>query len=329
MAKLAGVSQSSVSRTFTQDSRISESTRERVHAAARELGYFPNEFARNLITGKSRIIGLVINQFDNQFYPRLIELLCQRLQELQYHVLTFVDKGNDPDAVVSALLPYRVHGLVLVSVAVSAQLGRVCEEYDIPAVVLNRRLSQATDGSQCPVYALAPNSEECGRIAARLLLERGYRRFGFIAGAEHSVTSGDRYHGFCEGLRENGAPPPRYVVGNFAVDGARKATLELFSGSDAPEALFVANDHLALAVMDILRFELGYTVPDDVGIIGFNDTPQASWPSYRLTTFRQNLEAMVDATVDVLLRGDDDLSREELIPCTLIERNSVKVVAGP
>ena len=314
-----------MSRTFTLGSSVSPRTRERVQAAARSLGYFPNELARSLITGRSRIIGLVVNHFDSQFYPLLIELLCRRLQQLNYHVLTFINKGDNTDAVVSAILPYRVHGLVLVSVPLDVSLEKVCADYDIPIIVLNRRLSDSARASPYPAYAITSSNEDCGRLAARLLLERGYRRFGFIAGAEHSLTSEGRYRGFSQGLLQHGAAPPKHVVGNFAIDGARKATLELFSGPDAPEALFVANDHMALAVMDTLRFELGRCIPEDVGIIGFNDIPQASWPSYRLTTFRQALDTMVEATVKILLRLDDyDQHKEQLLACKLIERASVR-----
>jgi DNA-binding LacI/PurR family transcriptional regulator len=296
-----------------------------VQAAARKLGYFPNEVARNLITGRSRIVGVVVNHFDNQFYPQLIELLCRRLQLLGYHVLTFVNKGDSTEDVVSAVLPYRVHGLVLVSIPLAAPLETVCAEYDIPIVTLNRRLRLSDPNRQIPAYAITSDNEECGRMAAQLFIERGYRRFGFIAGAEHSVTSQGRYQGFQEHLAECGIAPPKHVVGNFATDGARKATLELFSGPDAPDALFVANDYMALAVMDTLRFELGLKCPEEVGIVGFHDIAQASWPTYLLTTFRQDLDTMVDATVKILLRQDGhDVNKELMLSCSLIERASVK-----
>src|SRR5690606_6992712 len=126
VAKLAGVSQSSVSRAFSPGSSISPRTREKVLVAARKLGYFPNELARNLITGKSRIIGVVVNHFDNQFYPQLIELLCRRLQLLGYQVLTFINKADSTEDVLSAVLPYRVHGLILVSIPLAPALEKVC-----------------------------------------------------------------------------------------------------------------------------------------------------------------------------------------------------------
>ncbi len=113
-------------------------------------------------------------------------------------------------------------------------------------------------------------------------------------------------------------------------DIAAALTRELFGGADRPDAVFVGNDHMALAVMDTLRFELGLSVPQDVSVVGYDDVPIASWPAYDLTTIRQPVNRMVDATVDALLSRieGDTAPRHILIPGPLIQRGSARKPKG-
>jgi DNA-binding LacI/PurR family transcriptional regulator len=116
------------------------------------------------------------------------------------------------------------------------------------------------------------------------------------------------------------------IDGMYSRDEAARAARSLFAGPDRPDAIFVGNDHMAFAVMDTLRFDLGLSVPGDVSVIGYDDVPLASWPSYSLTTIRQPVRRMVEATVEILLNrieGETAPSRIR-IDGPLIERGSVK-----
>ena len=299
VARLAGVSQSAVSRTYTPGASVSKKTRERVEAAARQLGYRPNPLARAMITGKSRIIGLVVSYLENQFYPVAIELLSRALQVRGYHILIFLAENQDesvPD-VVRELLDYRVDGIVTASVAMSNDLTARCDAAGIPVVMFNRSQDDPR------LSAVTSDNVAGGRAAANFLAAAGHSRIAHITGWQEASTGRDRMKGFVDGLAEHGLKPVALVDGLYRADEARRLTRELFGTAGHPDAVFVGNDHMAFAVLDVLRFELGLSVPEDVSVVGYDDVPIASWPAYDLTTIRQPVNRMVNATVDALISG--------------------------
>lgn len=323
VAALAGVSTSAVSRTFTPGASASKETRRRVLAAANELGYRPNAIARTLSTRKSHIIALVVSYLENQFYPVVIETLAQQLQASGYQLLLFIsdDLGNDTDDLLLNILQYQVDGIVMASTKLSSKLANRCQAAGIPVVLFNRT-SRAAD-----VSTVASDNIEGGRLAARLLLERGARRISYIAGLDDSSTSQEREAGMLAELEAQGVKPFRRVNGDYHVKLAAEATRQLFApGREHPDGLFVANDHMAFAAMDVLRGELALRIPDDVQVVGFDDVPQARWGGYQLTTISQDADAMVTATVDTLLKQMSTPSpvspTHVITPVAVIERST-------
>lgn len=297
VAKRAGVSQSAVSRVFTPGASASKTTIEKVKKAADELGYRPNVLARSLITGKSRIIGLVVAYLENHFYPDALEKLSKALQQRGYHVLIFMASNNSEniDEVVEEILDYQVAGIVAASVALSSELAGRCQAAGIPVVLFNR--SQDDDR----LSAVTSDNFAGGRKVAEYLIDQGHTRLGYIAGWEGASTQRDREMGFKSGVDARLKSGYDRAVGNYTQEGARAATIELFSHPRRPTAVFVANDHMAFIVMDVIRHELGLRVPQDVAVIGYDDVPMASWPSYDLTTVRQPANRMVVETVNILM----------------------------
>ncbi|MGC1494566.1 MAG: LacI family DNA-binding transcriptional regulator [Sulfitobacter sp.] len=327
VAEKAGVSRSAVSRVFTPGASVSKVTASKVRAAARELEYRPNVLARSLITGRSRIIGLVVAYLENQFYPEAIEKLSKSLQERGYHVLVFM-ASNDSEAtqkVIDELLDYQVDGIIAASVGMSNDLTRRCEDAGIPIVLFNRdqyddRLSSVTSDNMAG-----------GRKLAAFLAAGGHQRIGHIAGWEGASTQIDREAGFKAGLVDAGLKLVSRGVGNFNFEQAKEAAREMFDREDHPDAVFVANDHMAFAVMDVLRFELGLSIPDDVSVVGYDDVSLAAWPSYDLTTVRQPANRMVAETVDILMTRMDDTdmpARRVTIDGPLIIRGSARKPKG-
>ena len=152
--------------------------------------------------------------------------------------------------------------------------------------------------------AVTSDNRAGGRKVAEFLLAGRHEKIGFIAGWEGASTQRDREAGFVEGLRAQGVALHARQVGNFLMEEARVATLRMFDpalGPDRPDAVFVANDHMALSVMDTLRHEMGLRVPEDVSVVGYDDAAPASWPAYDLTTVRQPASRMVGKTVEILL----------------------------
>jgi DNA-binding LacI/PurR family transcriptional regulator len=331
VAQLAEVSQSAVSRTFTPGASVSDQTRERVLVAARRLGYRPNAIARSLITRRSHIVALFMTYLENQFYPLVIEQLSQKLQRHGYHVLMFIgDEMDDSNSILTQILQYQVDAIVLASATLSADLARQCADSGVPVVQFNRvsqPYPQASRKALPTTSSVTSDNRRGGELVAELLLSRGLRRIAFLAGLEDSSTSVEREQGFTAALAAAGVQLHRRAVGHYSFEQAKVATRALFAAKGRkPDAMFVANDHMAIAAMDVLREELGLRVPDDVSVVGFDDVPQAAWGAYRLTTVAQNVEAMTEATVDLLnlQMGDVAHARHIMIACAVVERGSVR-----
>lgn len=328
VARAAGVSQSAVSRVFTPGASVSEAMAERVRAAAEALGYRPNALARSLITGRTRIIGLVAGYMENPFYPAALEALSAGLEARGYHILVFHagagEGAADVARIVSDLMDYQVEGLVTASVDLSDALVTRCRAAGLPVVLFNRGLPGA--GLSCVTSA----NRAGGAAVARLLLAAGHRRIAHIAGAQGASTGRDRWEGFRDALAAEGQVVHAWAEGRFDRDRAAAAAREMMTGAAPPDAIFVANDHMALGVLDELRYGLGLDVPGDVAVIGYDDVPAAAWKAYDLTTVRQPVARMVAATIDTLLaeiEGGAAPGQLTEIAAELVVRGSTRPVA--
>lgn len=327
VAERAGVSRSAVSRVFTPGASVSERTAKKVRTAAEALGYRPNVLARSLITGRSRIIGLVVAYLENQFYPEAIERLSRSLQKQGYHVLVFMasNSGEEADEVMEELLDYQVDGIIAASVGMSNDLTRRCEAAGIPIVLFNR----AQDDDR--LSAVTSDNYHGGRKLAEFLVAGGHSRIAHIAGWEGASTQRDREAGFVAGLTAAGQHLAARGVSDFQFDQAKAVARQMFARPDHPDAVFCANDHMAFAVMDVLRSELGMSVPDDVSVVGYDDVQIAAWAAYDLTTVRQRANAMVAETIDILMSRLDDRNtpaRRVCIDGPLIIRGSARLPQG-
>ena len=325
VAVRADVSRSAVSRTFTPGASVSGQTRERVLTAARELGYRPNAIARSLISGRSRMVGLLVTHLDNQFYPVVIERLAQALQIHGYHTLLFIGKAGDQDRQLEKLLAYQVDAVIMASATLSSALASECHDAAIPVVLLNRTVADSTASS------VTSDNADGGRQVADLFVDSGHRRIAFIAGDEDSSTNKERESGFRQRLIERNMPLHARASGGYVAANAARATRELMTLEQPPDAIFVANDHMAFAVMDTLRSELGLSVPDDVAIAGFDDVPQAAWAGYDLTTVAQPVDELVAATVDAVIAQLEHRSIQPVmyqVPVQLHTRSSTRTIKG-
>ncbi len=322
VAKLAQVSQSAVSRSFSQDASVSADTRAKVLKAARKLGYRPNVIARAMISGRSRLIAVLVAYLDNQFYPIVIEQLSRALQERGFHVLLFMTDTGNQDSVVQQMMGYQVEGIVMASAELSSTLARECAQTGIPVVLFNRYAPSS------PASSVTSDNIEGGRLLAHFLVEGGHKRIAFIAGSEDSSTNRDREAGFYRGLAESGHTVWARAVGNYSFEGAAEAARQLCASKIKPDAIFVANDHMAFSVMDVLRNELKLRIPNDISIVGYDDVPEASWGGYNLTTIKQPSSQMIDATISILMEQIERESvsrRAAVLPAELIIRQSARL----
>jgi len=302
VARKAGVSQSAVSRVFSPGASASAAMTAKVQKAANELGYRPNVLARSLITGKSRVIGVVVAYLENSFYSEALEKLSLALQEHGYHVLVFMTTltKDNVDQVLEDLLDHQVEGIVLASSSMSSNLAKRCDNAGVPVVLFNRRQDDES------LSAVTSDNVRGGELAAEFLVAGGHKRIAHIAGWEGASTQRDREMGFLRGLEKAGVELFDRVIGNYHYDSAQVATRALFSQPVIPDAVFVGNDHMAIAAMECIRHEFGLSVPEDVSIVGYDDIEMASWPSFSLTTIRQPSNRMIKETVSTLIGRIED-----------------------
>jgi DNA-binding LacI/PurR family transcriptional regulator len=319
VARLAGVSQSTVSRVFTPGSSVSEKARRRVLEAAKELGYRPNALARGLIMNKTNMIGLVMADIHNPFYPEVLDKFTKGLHEKGYHVL-FVQTKNDEiqQDEISQFLEYNVAGVIVTDALLSSNVVSQFSENNIPVILFNRY----TKDFSC--HFVCCDNYSAGKKIGEYLFKKGHRRFAYIAGRMNTSTSRDREIGFREALCQRGIEPV-VEVGDYTYEGGYRAALRLLKEDHPPDAIFCANDIMALGAIDAAK-SLEVSIPEEVSIMGFDDITMASWPPYSLTTWQQPVDEMIEATIHTLLsqiNGEREGPVSVLLPGSLIERRSV------
>jgi DNA-binding LacI/PurR family transcriptional regulator len=322
VAKLAKVSQSAVSRTFTPGASVSEKTRSKVLAAAKKLSYRPNAIARTLVTQQSRVIGVVVAHLDNPLYLDVLESLSKRLQREGLHVLLFMADAEDADQILQEILQYQVQGILMASVTLSSGLAEECADLGIPVVLFNR-IVPGTHAS-----TVSSDNFGGGQRIGRFLLRGGHEKIAYIAGQEESSTNRDREGGFLSALQDAKFDCWQREVGNYDFEEAADATRRLMSGSEVPDAIFVASDAMAISVIDTLRNEYDMQLPDDISVVGYDNIPQAAWAAYSLTTVEQQFTAMIRIAVQTLLRqiqADQVTSESFVLPGDLVIRGSARI----
>lgn len=321
VAKLAGVSQATVSRVFTPAERVSDETRERVMKAAKELNYQPNILARGLNMNKTRIIGIINPDFHGYFYPKALKFFSEELQKKNYAVLLLnIPQGKAIEDVIPIAFQYQVDGLITTAVDLSPKLIKSCLDLNVPVVQFNR-YSRGFD-----VSAVCLDNVKAGESAAEFLLSKGHKRIAFLSGDINSSTNLDREKGLNRKLQENGVKLCGRFVGDYTYASGLAAGHELVKMEVKPDAVFCGNDEMAFGLIDCLADNYGMSIPEDISIMGFNGNYMGAGPHYKLTTIKQPVEEMVRITIDVLMekidyKVDDVVIR--ILPGEIIERDTV------
>lgn len=321
VAKEAGVSQSAVSRAFTPGASIASPTRAKVMAAAERLGYHPNLLARSLINGRSNIVGIGVGDLSNPFFVQALELLSHALNAAGMRPLLFpANKGDRAEPSLNEILHYHLDALVLLSVNLSSTLAYECEKAHVPIVLLNRTTKDYSASSVTGDNVLGART-----IAAHLLAGE-HKRIAFIAGSDNSSTNLDREMAFTGYLAENGVALASREQGHFAFDAAMDAARRLLTATPRPDAIFCANDLMAIAAINVARHEFGLNVGQDISIVGYDNVDMASWPAFSLTTYSQPIAQMVNAALCTIgaLRENPIQHEHHVLPGSLIVRGSTR-----
>ncbi|WP_053983598.1 LacI family DNA-binding transcriptional regulator [Niameybacter massiliensis] len=319
VAKLAHVSQATVSRVFSGEMTVKEDTRIKVIEAAKVLGYTPNKIASSLSSRKSNIIAVVLSDINNRFYTGVFSYLTQRLQENNKQVLFFQMRcEEDANEIINRVLEYQVDGVVIAAPALPKDFAEEYLKVNVPTVFFNQ---YTTDKRMCSVCS---DSAEAGRMVANYFLDRKYTQFAFIGG--RTTTTGTiRKKGFLDRLQERGIENCYIEEGDYLYEYGREAMKKLFEKEIPPNAVFCGNDMIAIGATDAVRHDLKLRVPEDVAIIGFDDIDMCTWESYKITSVHQPLEEMVDEIYEYFYRIDQGLPVEgglRLLQCKIVERTT-------
>ena len=321
VARAAGVSQSSVSRTFSGES-VSVSTRDKILKAAERLGYRPNLIASSLSSQRTNIVGIVMTAMDSPFNPYILDMFAQRLQETGLQVLFFdVGPGHDIDDMLPRVLAYQVDALIITSTTLSSAMAETCTRRGMPVFLFNRTEPTAN------VSAISTDNVAGGRLVADLFLDAEHRHLAYIAGPENTSTNREREQGYTEQLTNRGYGSILREESTHTYESGAQVASRLFQRDDPPDAVFCASDIIALGLLDQAR-RMNVRIPEDVSIIGFDDIPAASWLAFDLTTIRQPVNHMVDATLELLTHQLGTTNVEpvtKLFSGTLIKRSTARL----
>ncbi|WP_424986881.1 LacI family DNA-binding transcriptional regulator [Microbulbifer sp. S227A] len=305
VAARAGVSVSAVSRAYRADAPIAANKRRAIFAAARDLGYV-SPIDQVLAKQASDTIAMVLGDMRNPFYPVVADELSRLLPPRGLRVIAHVvPTGEDVDMVLRQVLEYRSQGVILASSSMGSQLARQCRNNGIPAVLLNRVQSDSD------MMAVCCDNYGGARVIASRFVETGRQRIAVIGGRADTSTHLERVRGFQDRLAEAGLTLLCQLDGGYSYRRAFAAAQQVMAMRPRPDAIFCANDIMAIAALDAAR-AAAVDVPGDMAIAGFDDIPMAGWESYRLTTIRQPLRRMLGHAVDMITAPDVDAAAGDI-----------------
>ena len=323
VAKRAGVSTSAVSRTFTDGASVSKKMRRKVEEAAAALGFQPNYLARSLTTRRTKLIGLISNNFHNPMFLQVFDRFTRSLQDQELRpLLVNLSGSTDAENSVRMLKQYSVDGVVVASSTLDPALALAFRETRIPVVHSFGRFSEDP-----VVNVVGIDNVACGKLVAKTLVERGYRKIAFLGGPVTATSTQDRSQGFeSEARKHANVETSLSYAAAYTFEAGRTEMQRLISTGDLAEAYFCGDDVLSIGAMSALA-DSGLNVPEDVGIIGFNDMEMAAWDNIRLTTLRQPINEIVDASIELVISNVENPSRTpegRLFACELIERDTLR-----
>ncbi|AZQ68421.1 LacI family DNA-binding transcriptional regulator [Silicimonas algicola] len=312
LASLLGVSQSAVSRAFTPGSSISADLRERILNGANEHDYRPNAIASMLTKRRTNIVGIVVSDMQNPFYPALIERLTQGLQRAGLQSLLFnITRGANIEDQMIAIRTYNVDAVVVIAATILNPRTLMWATEGRRSVLLNRLGQDDIDTVCC-------DNVDGARAIVDHLHSIGCRRVGYVAGLTKTAVGMTRHSAFTTRLAELGMRLTGTASGGvYSYDAGWRGALELLP--ERPDAIFFASDILALGGLDALKRE---GAAGDIATVGFDDIPMASWPGYALTTYRQPIDAIVSKTVDLIVAENPETPRQHLLVGDLVVRAS-------
>lgn len=296
IARLAGVSQATVSRVVQGSLRVSAENRQRVEKVLAEVDYVPNAQARAMRMKRSGAIGIVVGEITNPWYPAMLYALAGEIDRAGLRMNVWVSDGeNSEQAAIEAIRSKFVDGLVFTTATRESKALRTALEMCLPVVLVNRSLEDLLSDQ------VTGDNIGGGEAVATYFLAHGRTDVAVVGGGLGVSTGRERRRGFVEVFADAGIsiPPGRMPETDFTHEAGLEAGRALLA-SDAPQAIFCATDVIAFGIIDAAK-ELGLRVPEDLWVVGYDDIPMSSWKVLDLTTIRQPIDEMAEQSLQMLL----------------------------
>lgn len=293
VARLAGVSQPTVSRALRDQWGVSALTRRRVREAARELNYVPIQAGRALSTQTTGRVGIVSAELSNPFYPALIEPLHDRLASIGIRTILVTDRGNEP-VEIEPLIDGSLDGVILTTTELNSSIAEQLQRRGVPTVLVNR--VTADDSTDACVL-----DNECGASQiAELFVSLGHTRIGAIFGPQTTSTGLERKVGFLKELALHHITIDEHLFyeGPFTHVTGVEGFNQIWEHK--PTAIFCANDVIGLGALNT-AFAQGVDIPTDLTLVGFDNIPMAEWEMFHLTTIGVDFNALATHAISLLL----------------------------
>ncbi|MGI8315477.1 LacI family DNA-binding transcriptional regulator [Halobacillus mangrovi] len=321
VAKRAGVAVSTASYALNGNEKVSAATIDKVLKAARELNYQKNGFASDLKRTKTNTIALILSDMSGPYFSELIKGVQEVTANNQYDLIACSSVGGDRSTATKFLREKRVDGAIILANNISTQVIEESAREDFPIVVLDRDVENP--------YAIhvEVNNRQGGYQATEYLIKKGHKSISYVSGPIDSHDNQERFKGFMDALKDYDVPYQSRlkIGGDFTRDGGYRATKMLIAQQNLPDAIFYANDEMAIGGLQAFN-EKGIGVPDDVSIVGFDDIQLSEYANPPLTTIRQPKYEAGALSVHMIFQmlAGEKVERNYNLSTEFIERSSVK-----
>jgi LacI family transcriptional regulator len=322
VAKLAGVSLSTASYALNGHEKISEATREKVLEAAKQLNYQKNGFASDLKRSRTKTIALILRDLSGPYYSELIRGVQETAIEHGYDLIACSSFGGADSTAIKFLAEKRVDGAIVLAHNLNDAKIIDSAREGFPIIVLDRQL----EGEH--IINVSVDNEHGAFMATEFLIKNGHKNIAYISGPPKSLDNKLRFKGYQQALHQFGLDYQSKwnISGRFTSEGGYTATKLLIAQGNLPDAIFYANDEMAVGGLKAFK-EAEIRVPEDISIIGFDDILLAEYVNPSLTTIRQPKYEVGALSAHLIFQALDGerLDQNYKLPTELIVRNSCRV----
>ncbi|MES0885284.1 substrate-binding domain-containing protein [Roseibium sp. SCP14] len=322
VAEAAGVSRWTVARAFKAGASISQKSRDKILSVAAELGYTPDLLASSLASERTNQIALLVDDFHNPHKLPILNILTEKLQLAGFTaILVNIAAGQTPSDGLLHASQRRVDAAILIGTQFDESLMQTA----LGARKLKKLVVFARESEDPNTLSVSCDNETAVGVITDYVISSGYKRPIYLAGPDTLSTSLKRKRTFVTKMSERGySPPDIHSVSAYDPQLARNVMREILNnreGVKRPDIVLCENDVIAVGAIDVIRYEMGLRIPEDIAVIGFDDISLASSPAYNLTTYRQPLAEMADCLIE-MLQSPEEPRKKQLLLGEFVKRSS-------